>query len=782
VLEFALRRLEQERVGLLLTVRRKHGSPAATDLTQVLSEERLARLALTPLSLGALHELLRARLGLALARPKLVRLHAATGGNPFHALEIGRELTRLCGDLAAGRPLPLPESLHDLLRVRLTRLPARTRDVLLAAAALAKPTLPLLEAAVGDGQRVAVALEKAARAGVIELDGTRVRFSHPLLASVLYEDAGPPRRRANHRRLAGVVRDPEERARHLALAVDGPDAEVAAALDQAARDASRRGAPAAAAELIELAVELAPPDEEVVNGRRKGDAAVQYSAAGDFGRARNILEQLLAELPPGGERADVLLNLARTRYSDDMEAVVAYCGQALEEAGGDDRRLAEIHRSLSGFLGMLGDIGGALGHARRAVEAAERSGHAASVAATLARLALVETLAGQVTPGILERALELEETNDSVSGYEYQSPTTVLGIRLMLADRVDPARERFGAALTKATVDGDEWRRFQLVLHLTELEWRAGRWEEAERYAFEAHELSEQFGLGRGAGLYVKALLDAYRGRVQDARAAAEQGVVIAQAAGIAPHEIQNLGVLGFLELSLDNPEAADRYLRPLPDRLFSMRVDEPTTYPVWPNAIEALVLTGELEQARAYLVQYEERAERSGSPWARATAARCGALLAAAEGNAHTSFASFERALAEHARMPGPFERGRTLLALGATQRRARKKRAARESLQAALAIFDQLGAPLWAGKARAELALARVSGRPAGSRQLTETERRVAELVVKGRSNKEVAAQLYVTVPTVEGHLSRIYRKLGVRSRTELAHRLAEKSAAKV
>jgi DNA-binding CsgD family transcriptional regulator len=238
--------------------------------------------------------------------------------------------------------------------------------------------------------------------------------------------------------------------------------------------------------------------------------------------------------------------------------------------------------------------------------------------------------------------------------------------------------------------------------------------------------------------------------------------------------------VLGFLELSLGNVEAADGCLRPLPARVVSLGWNEPTYSPIWPNAIEALIALGELEQARDYANEYEVRAERSTSPWALSTAARCRGLLRAAEGDLNAAFQAFERALAEHARMPGPFERGRTLLALGATLRRARQKRAARESLEAALAIFDQLGAPLWAEKARAELA--RISGRPRASQELTETERRVAELVAEGRSNKEVAAQLYVSVHTVDAHLTRIYRKLGLRSRAELAHRLAQPGAPKV
>ena len=250
-------------------------------------------------------------------------------------------------------------------------------------------------------------------------------------------------------------------------------------------------------------------------------------------------------------------------------------------------------------------------------------------------------------------------------------------------------------------------------------------------------------------------------------------GLALAEAGHDEIFRIQNLAVLGFLELSLGNTAEAVRLLRPLPARLIALGWREPTVYPVWPNAIEALVTAGELDQARDYLAGFEERAQAYGRPWGLATAARCRGLLHAADGDLAAALAAFQRALGAHERVPGPFERGRTLLALGVTQRRAKQRRAARVSLQQALAIFEQLGASLWAAKARAELG--RIGGRAAAAPQLTPAEQRVAALVAQGRTNKEVAAALFVTVHTVEANLSRIYSKLGVRSRAELAHRLA-------
>jgi len=247
--------------------------------------------------------------------------------------------------------------------------------------------------------------------------------------------------------------------------------------------------------------------------------------------------------------------------------------------------------------------------------------------------------------------------------------------------------------------------------------------------------------------------------------------VEIAEAISDALFGIQSRTVLGFIELSAGEPRAADRHLRPLPAWLVSHGWEEPTDF-AWTNAIEALLAIDELDVGRSYIEQYEDRAERSASPWALATAARARGLLAAANGDLTAARAALDRALMEHDRMACPFELGRTLLALGTVRRRAREKRAARDALEQALGVFDELGASLWAERARDELE--RISGRRPGSGGLTTMEERVASLAAEGLANKEIAAALYISVHTVEAHLSRTYRKLGIRSRAALAGRL--------
>jgi DNA-binding NarL/FixJ family response regulator len=269
-----------------------------------------------------------------------------------------------------------------------------------------------------------------------------------------------------------------------------------------------------------------------------------------------------------------------------------------------------------------------------------------------------------------------------------------------------------------------------------------------------------------------KALIEADLGLVDEARATAEEALSRLRAGSIEMYTIFAEAALGRVELMLGNLELAGDRLRELPARLAAGAMNDPTL-PVWADAIETLVALGELDQAAAYLEHCSGSAERLDSPLAREGVLRCRGLLASAEGDSDAALAAFEQLLEEMPDAPWPFERGRTLLSLGMVRRQAQQKRAAREALEQALATFEDLGAVLWAEKARRELA--RISGRAPASEELTETERRVAELAAQGRRNKEIAAELYMGVSTVESHLSHVYRKLGVR-RAELATRLDE------
>ena len=220
------------------------------------------------------------------------------------------------------------------------------------------------------------------------------------------------------------------------------------------------------------------------------------------------------------------------------------------------------------------------------------------------------------------------------------------------------------------------------------------------------------------------------------------------------------------------NPSGALAYFKPLSDQL-TAEIAENGWFRFLADEIEALVAVGDVRGAD---ILVDPLAERQTVPldraWTRAALPRCRGLVLAAEGNEADAVAAFDVALAEHEKLQEPFELARTLLALGRVQRRFRRRRAARESLTRAREIFSELGAPLWV--ARTDEELHRIGGRAPRAAGLTPTEERIAALAADGLTNREIATTLYLSVNTVQAYLKRIYRELGIRSRTELARKL--------
>jgi DNA-binding CsgD family transcriptional regulator len=343
---------------------------------------------------------------------------------------------------------------------------------------------------------------------------------------------------------------------------------------------------------------------------------------------------------------------------------------------------------------------------------------------------------------------------------------------LKFTDRLDEARRTFTELLDDAAAHGAASPPPQIRYHLAELECWAGNWDAAMEHARESMAASQRFGMGAwmsAEGHFAVALVEAHLGQADPARLEALEGLRVAEAAGEILLLIPNMSVLGFLELSLGRPAEADAYLSRAVELMQAMGVREPAYFRVVPDEVEALVALGRLDQAEALLAPFQEAGRNLDREWAIATGARCRALVLAARGDLTGASAAADEAVREHDRLPLPFELGRTLLVRGAVERRAKRKREARDTLTKALEVFDGLGAALWTDKTRAELA--RIGGRAPSSLDLTPTEDRVAALVAAGSTNREVADALFVSIHTVEANLKRIYRKLGVRSRTELA-----------
>jgi DNA-binding CsgD family transcriptional regulator len=756
VLEFVARRLRAHPVVLLFAERMERDDPSTLELG-VPSE----RIRLGPMSAGSLHRLIHGRLDVALSRRVLLRLHETSGGNPFFALELARALIASGHEAAPDEPLPVPGNLRELVGRRLAALSGSTRRALLAAAASARPTRVLLPRE---------ALDEALDADVLVLRGDEVRFTHPLLASVLYAVAGRSERRAVHRCLARLVADPEEAARHLALATSRPDESVAERIEDAAGRARARGAPWAAAELMEQAVALTPPSADADRVRRVLAAARFHVDAGS-GRAESLIETVLP-ITQGDSRAHALTLLGlhrRERGAFGFEYAVLR--EALEHIENDPLLEAQIRVDLINplFNTAVQSMADADAHAQRAVEIAEQAGDPGLLASALASRAHLDFVRlRKIRMDELERAAELEQ---SLPQAEVLARLTLARVRIWTG-QLDAARSTVQPLYDEARTAGLR-SEFWALSFLLDLETRAGNLARARDLAEEFESIARPTArkLAETTAVLSRGLVLAWTGDVEGARRDADEAIALADAGGWPPRVAESRWVRGFLELSLGDPAAAHEYFAPAVDRVRIGGVGGPSRHvPLFRDAVDALAELGRPEEA-SELVEWLEK--DSENPWACAAAAYGRGVAALASGDDEQALTALDDAVAMFARLPLPLDQGRALLVLGSAQRRASRRRDARASLERAAAIFDDRGAPLWAEKARRELA--RIGGRPRAEADLTSSERRVAELVAAGRSNKQVAAELFISPKTVEGHVSHIYAKLGVHSRTELARRVA-------
>lgn len=771
VLTYAARRLDSVPAGVLVSVRTDAEVSNPLELARALPIGRLHRLGLAPLSLGALRQIVTARLGSAPSRPLLLQIQRNSGGNPYLALELADALAGVNAP-SSGDASPVPKRLKQLVAARIRGLPSRTRDALLLAAALTQPTLSLLE----NTGVASSALDWAEAAGLIGIDDGSVSFVHPLIAAAVYGSVSRARRRDVHRRLASVIVDPEERARHLALAADRPDAQIAAVVERAATRARTRGAPDAAAELLEQALALTPPSQVRARRRRTLAAAEDYFYAGDRGRARGLLEDLIGELPASPLRADALRLLAEIRFYDDSwPAAVPLLEEALSLAGSDAHRGARIELDLCYACFNVGDVGTADRCAAVMVKHAESAGRDGLLAQALAAQVALDLVLGRgVDEAKLERARTLEDWEER----------TVLPLRpswqaaqaLLVTGHVERAHAIYADLRANLIARGFDNDLPATAWMTVWTECLRGDLAHAERLAEEAvlGSLELESRTTRALALAARALVGAHRGFLEAARRDGQEALAIVNEIGWAFGTVMAVSPLGFLALSSGDAAETHRLLSPLAAQAASMGLGEPMVAWFLTDEIEALVALGELEQAEQLLEPFERQGRTLDRPWALATGARCRGLLLAGTGDLNAAVAALEQALGHHRPLEMPFELGRTLLVAGQLQRRLRQKRTARESLERAKAIFDELGTPLWSAKASSEIDRLGVR-RPASATRvgLTETEGRVAALAASGLTNREIAAQLFVSQKTVQANLAKVYAKLDIHSRAELGAR---------
>ncbi len=766
VVAFAARRLSGQ-VGVLCTLRIEPDSPDAAWL-QLPSPDAMRRITLPPMSVGGLHAVICERLGRSFPRPTMVRIHEISGGNPFYALELARSMDDAPSTSVEAE---LPRTLAGLVRARIGDLDPELKELLLAAACVSAPTVELLSRATGtDAGRAVRSLEDAERKGIIAIDGHRLRFAHPLLARGVYTDAGPAARRQMHGRLADIVAEPELHARHLALAATGTDPRTLQSLDAAAESARRRGAPGAAAELLDLAAALGGDTPE-----RRIRSAGHHFKAGETEAARSLLEETIKAMTPGPLRAEAMNLLAVIRLSDDSFAEAAGLLQDTLSESGDDLALrVQMLIALSFALLNLAQLADALRVIEGAVVDAGRQANPQLLSQALSVRVILRFMLGDgLDEPNLRRALALEDrTADTALTVRSHVHNAMLQA---WTGQLEQAHREMLAIRRRCIEYGDESELMFVAFHSVLIEMWRGNFTDAGLVAEDTMERALQLNteVPHCQALAMRAALAAYAGRVDDARRDASEALSLGMRCGSPILMAWPITTLGFVAVSEGDYEAALATLEPLLVTLDALpNATEIVLAWCLPDALEAMIAVGRGDDADALITRVEDNGRRLGRAWMLGVAVRARGMLLAARGDVAAARHAAEQAMSLHERLPMPFEHARTQLLLGQLQRRQGHPAAAAETLQEALRRFEDLGIPLWAARARAELGRTNVGPRSAAA--LTPSEQRVAELAASGMTNRGVAAALFISPKTVEANLARVYRKLDIHSRAELGRRM--------
>jgi DNA-binding CsgD family transcriptional regulator len=774
VLAFALSRLREERVGVLIARRSEAGGALSTELDQRLGSRGLESMTLEPLPMSAIKRLLEARLGRSISAPVLRRIHHGAGGNPLWALAIAAELEAGHSGGERAGDLPIPRTISDAIKLRLRHLDPRTDAALLVVAALSQPTLAMLQAVIPE---FALSdLESAEQAGVIKIAEGRLRFTHPLLASTHYANTPVSKRRELHRLLAAVIDDQEERAQHLALGAEAPDGDLADTLENAANVAARRGAHESAAQLLQDAARLTPIYQADVQRGRIVACAEHRFTSGEVSRARDMLAEVMPQLTSGPLRGRARLQLA-VISGEEPGAAIKLLEAALEDAHEDDRLRVQIESELTYEAAGVGQLAGARTYAESALRTAERLGDPELVARALGELVLTSVTTGE--PSRDDLVARLSTIEDFATMTTYYQPATAAAMARYWSGDFEGARGGLEQAARKALSRGEEWDRMSLEFTLAGLEWELGNLPLAEQHRQAAQESMGEFP---DALTWLVVLDTAYALRSGDlvaARTTLEEGLSQARPTGEVWKTARFIAALAEVDLLSGQPETAHVRLKEQRAWLQSIGYG-PAGYGrthLWFLDLEALVALGKLDEADDVLTELRARAESCRSDNLRAIAIRSEAMLLAARGELVAAIDAMDRAISAHLRCRRPLEHGRTLLEKGSIERRAKRKAAAKQTLEQAVELLEPIGAETWVSRARDELS--RIGLRRARVTEgLTPAQERVAELVVAGSSNAEIARELHMSLRTVESHLTRVYQEHSVKSRTQLVAALAATS----
>jgi DNA-binding CsgD family transcriptional regulator len=767
-LAFALRRIsvEPQRLSVLVGSRPEG---ANGDLIRALAEPR-REFTLGPLEDWAIGQLLRKRLGSRWTTPMSAGVARVSGGNPFLALMIA---TAMQSDVSTWRwsaqdghapVFPVPPSLAGLLGEKVTLLPKHARDVLLLVSVAGRLPVAQLQGIV-DATELRSALEAAADADVAVVGAEAVvKFTHPLLASAIYDAATPAERRHAHHVLAEKLDDPVERARHRSRTITAPDELLALELEHAADISRARGAQHLAGELLERAAMATPADPDAATRLTRWLRAVDaYLGAGDGAAAETALDGAAPLAAEPEQQAQVLLR--RVRLSDQHSGARSLAEQALLLAPkGTDIR-AELLTDLGSIHRSQGRGDDALRLMRRAViEAAEVKRFDVQLTALNERLAIEQHWGlGQPQQTLRDIARLVDSSGSDLPA------APVAWTRSFFATWKDETAEEHVRAGIRSAVDAGRYGDLsQLYICLVLVHIRASRVRDAQAALDEA----DRIGAWAASSLQedmARVLVKEYAGDLGAARELALGAIARSREHESTYWMAGFLAQLGFVEISARNWQAALEVLREVAG-VFARTEMVDLEQLLWGvDYADAALQLGSLPDLEAAIAVLRRQGE-SGRPEATAAGDRCQALLTAAGGNVDDAVSVLVKVVAQQG-SECPFEAARSRLALGQVYRRAGYKRMASDALNAAADVFEELGIPRWAERARDEAA--RVGLHPTTT-TLTATEHRIAQLVGSGHSNQETAAELFMSVKTVEANLTRIYRKLSVRSRTELANRM--------
>ncbi|HEU5204615.1 MAG TPA: AAA family ATPase [Candidatus Limnocylindrales bacterium] len=766
-LGFALRRIEGAPL-LVVGARRQNASTGHVERDAPPgSSVRVVRL--SELSVAAMHHVLHQALGTTFPRPTLVRITTLSKGNPLLAIELARSVLSTGTGLQPGERAPLAgPNVRRLLGRRIATLSDAQRRTLLVGA--------LVEGGSLDQARAAHAAlgwpfePPPPGTGLIDIRDHVIAFEHPLFAEAVLAAAAPDEAMVVHRTIADLTVRADVRARHLAEAAPAANADMASAIDAAVSEVLAAGATDEAVALTGLALERTPADDPRRDGRllRHVDLVLR---SGDTTTATALLETALAETVDPAQRVQLLLRLASTlSASRPASEIRPICEEAIRLAAGDIEAVARAELILSD-VSVTPDEG--LRHARRATRALGPSGPPAVRARAITMAALWRSQAGRHVPiKALDAAVALEDEGGVESLVD--ASRFARAWFLLMEEELDAARRDFETLREEAVGGGDEGSLVVIDAQLGHLEIRAGNWRRASEISIEMLRAAEMSGALIWAGLAHMQLAQAHGLSGDLGRAGHHLEATEAIANKLDDPFLRWVALKCRALLAL----AAERYLEAAAFGLSAQvahagRADDPALDP-WPGIeAEAAARLGRLDQARALTGELERRARARRRRRALAVVARCRALIEASEGDLAAAVGSARTSVRALSAMPVPFDHARSLLVLGSIQRRRREKRAADDTLVQALRIFERLGAVAWIRQTQAERA--RIGLRPRAPLTLTDGELRIARLAAAGRSNREIAQEVFLSQKTVEANLARAYQKLGIRRRAELGTRLA-------